>query len=367
MSFFEELTKKATGLLSDIRSNTSSGSGGDMFGEAAMPDTVGQQTSSLISSVPIKQNVGGTIQTVPVNQALNPQYQNFGVSPSMGTPQFPGQKEAAKSARGAGAETDLDKIASNPSLFQSIFKMSPKEAKAMWKDKGGFEGLMSNPAFTLGLGIMQSASRGEPITQSMLDNALKAGAISDQYAKRIQERSKVLAPVTEDQRDEVAAVLAEDNYYEPDTLDKLKKGNQAAKYREALDNIYDEANRIAKLEAKGGKEVRFGRKHIRAAIKQLEAKGVIKKRDPSFFGIRGGSIEATGGIARAKGGPVQANKNYIVGEKGPEMFVPQVDGNIINNDDAKVVNMLLESNPQLKSISRARAVKILKNRFPDYF
>jgi hypothetical protein len=49
------------------------------------------------------------------------------------------------------------------------------------------------------------------------------------------------------------------------------------------------------------------------------------------------------------------------------MFVPQVDGNIIDNDDTKVVNMLLESNPQLKNVSRARAVKILKARFPDYF
>jgi hypothetical protein len=43
---------------------------------------------------------------------------------------------------------------------------------------------------------------------------------------------------------------------------------------------------------------------------------------------------------RAKGGPVKADKQYVVGEEGPEMFVPQVDGNIINNDDAKVVNML---------------------------
>jgi hypothetical protein len=283
MSFFEELTKKATGLLSDIRSNTSSGSGGDMFGEAAMPDTIGQQTSSLISSVPMKRNVGGQIQTVPVNQALNPQYQNFGVSPGMGTPQFPGQKESAKSARGAGAETDLDKIASNPSLFENIFKMSPNDAKAMWKDKGGFEGLMSNPAFSLGLGIMQSASRGEPISQSMLDNALKAGAISDQYAKRIQERSKVLAPITADQRSEVEAVLAEDNYYGPDIVDKARKGNQSAKFREATDLVYDRADKLAKKDAKGGKEVRLDRNYFRKALNELILEGKLKKRDPSFL------------------------------------------------------------------------------------
>jgi hypothetical protein len=255
------------------------------------------------------------------------------------------------------------------SQFKKIFGLSYGDVAKNWKDKGGFEGLMANPGFTLGLAMMQSSAQGKPISESLLQNVLASGEISSAYADRIKARSKVLAPVTDEQRDEIAAVLAEDNYYEPDFLDKLKTGNQSAKYRESLDLIYDRAQNIAKSEAKGGKEVRFGRKHIRQAIKDLEGSGKLKKRDPSFFGIRAGTLEATGGIdgARAEGGPVEANKNYLVGEKGPEVFVPQVDGNIINNDDAKVVNMLLEHNPQLKNISRARAVKILKNRFPDYF
>ena len=84
----------------------------------------------------------------------------------------------------------------------------------------------------------------------------------------------------------------------------------------------------------------------------------------SFFFGRGIQSNKPG---LAKGGPAKEGKEYIVGEEGPEMFVPQVDGNVIDNDDTKVVNMLLESNPQLKNVSRARAVKILKNRFPDYF
>ena len=48
--------------------------------------------------------------------------------------------------------------------------------KANWKDKGGFEGLMANPMFTLGLGLMKSSASGQPISQSLLDNAVKAGA-----------------------------------------------------------------------------------------------------------------------------------------------------------------------------------------------
>ena len=48
-------------------------------------------------------------------------------------------------------------------------------------------------------------------------------------------------------------------------------------------------------------------------------------------GIGGGSY--TGEIAgfRAAGGPVQAGKMYIVGERGPEPFMPGVSGTILPN------------------------------------
>jgi hypothetical protein len=47
-------------------------------------------------------------------------------------------------------------------------------------------------------------------------------------------------------------------------------GNQSAKFREALDIIYDRAKKIAQKEAKGGKEVRLDRKLLEQAIKELE-------------------------------------------------------------------------------------------------
>jgi hypothetical protein len=363
MSFFEELTKKATGLLADVR-QTTGGSAGDIAGEAAMPDNYGKPIAPVTSFPSYKRTQSPLINNpiFPTN-IIPPGEGKIGntkiLPDSMMDKKLPSSRDEVKT-NALGITNDQSK---------KFFGMDLNQIKASWKDKGGFEGLMSNPGFTLGLAIMSSSAQGRPISESLLNNVLASGEISSAYADRIKARSKVLAPVTDEQRDEIAAVLAEDNYYEPDFLDKMKTGNQSAKYRESLDLIYDRAQNIAKSEAKGGKEVRFGRKHIRQAIKDLESTGKLKKRDPSFFGIRAGTLEATGGIdgARAEGGPVEANKNYLVGEKGPEVFVPQVDGNIINNDDAKVVNMLLEHNPQLKNISRARAVKILKNRFPDYF
>ena len=43
--------------------------------------------------------------------------------------------------------------------------------------------------------------------------------------------------------------------------------------------------------------------------------------------------EGRGMPGRAAGGPVKANSPYIVGEKGPELFMPTSAGNIINNKD----------------------------------
>ncbi len=44
---------------------------------------------------------------------------------------------------------------------------------------------------------------------------------------------------------------------------------------------------------------------------------------------------AISGIFKADGGPVDEKRPYIVGERGPELFVPAEDGVIISNDDLK--------------------------------
>ena len=43
------------------------------------------------------------------------------------------------------------------------------------------------------------------------------------------------------------------------------------------------------------------------------------------------------------------------------------DGNVVANDDSQVFAMLLASNPQLQKVSKERAMKILKAKFPEYF
>ena len=355
MSFFENLRRKATGILGDA---------GDPMGEASMDvnyDPNQTFTSPYFGKERRNPN-SGLKEFQPVPFKINAEGKKVAADGSLAGMIKQGQ---TSSSRAAGAEG----LGINNDQAKRFFGMDLAGIQSQWKDKGGFEALMANPMFTLGLGLMKSSATGQPMSQSLLNNAVTAGAISGEYAERIKKRSEVLAPVTEEQRDEVAAVLAEDNYYKPNFLDKMKRGNQSAKYREALDTIYDRAEKIAKKESKSGKSVRFGRVHIRKAIKELEASGKLKKRDPSFFGIISGTVEATGKIdgAREMGGPVTQGKNYLVGEAGPEIFTPKATGKIVSNDDSNVVNMLLEANPQLKNVSLERATKILKNRFPDYF
>jgi hypothetical protein len=49
----------------------------------------------------------------------------------------------------------------------------------------------------------------------------------------------------------------------------------------------------------------------------------------------GGGLAFGGGLnlaARANGGPVSSGQPYMVGERGPELFVPGRSGTIVAND-----------------------------------
>jgi tape measure domain-containing protein len=60
------------------------------------------------------------------------------------------------------------------------------------------------------------------------------------------------------------------------------------------------------------------------ANKNLTGAGALKTPIPGF---------AIGG--RANGGPVSGNQPYIVGERGPELFVPGVSGSVVSNADTR--------------------------------
>ena len=95
------------------------------------------------------------------------------------------------------------------------------KAMASWKDKGGFEGLMANPAFTMGLAFMQAGAEGKTLGQGALDNVMKAGGISQHYKKIIEDRKQEPIQATAGDIDEVKSLLKTMNVDDPGWHEKL--------------------------------------------------------------------------------------------------------------------------------------------------
>jgi hypothetical protein len=263
----------------------------------------------------------------------------------------------------------------NNDQAKRFFGMDLAGIQSQWKDKGGFEGLMANPMFTLGLGLMKSSATGQPISQSLLNNAVAAGAISGEYADRIRDRKQAPIEATAQGIEDTKQLLRTMNIEEPNFFERafgtiFKGENKQAQYEEAAEAITVELEKeMQRLQKnnKTGKPLVFDTAFKKKIIRKLVKEGKIKKKG-GIRGITKATVETKSEDPfRQAGGPVTQNESYVVGETGPEIFTPKQSGNIMDNDDSNVVNMLLDANPQLKNVSLDRATKILKNRFPDYF
>jgi len=266
--------------------------------------------------------------------------------------------------------------------LEKIMGIDLDTAKANWKDKGGFEGLMSNPAFTLGLALMQSSANGKTINQGILDNFITSAKISSEFKDRIKAKGSIIGPASAEEIGQVEAFLQSKKIGGTGFFDKMKDifygETNSADYRRMLSDVAQYNNkRASELEAKGKKVVKDER-FMEATINEMRQKGLLKTKKKgkesgffSNFNIFRTKIDSKDGGStglgfKARGGPVEQGKPYVVGEEGPEIIIPRSDGNVLSNDDSQIYAMLLASNPQLQKVSRQRAEKILRNRFPEY-
>ena len=135
---------------------------------------------------------------------------------------------------------------------------------------------------------------------------------------------------------------------------------------------------------KGKKPLVFGYREKERILKKLLREGKFKKKGGTWFTAAtlesdvGGEFPSIkskvntadpleGYVGFAQGGQIQAGQPAIVGEGGPEYFLPQESGKILSNDDSQIYAMLLAANPQLQRVSKTRAERILRSRFPEYF
>ena len=245
------------------------------------------------------------------------------------------------------------------------------KASANWKDKGGFEGLMANPAFSLGLALMQSSANGKTINQGILDNFVKSAKISTEFKDRLEAKQGGVIEATEGQMNDIKSVLGTKGIDKPGWWRKILPGNQSEGYEQAVEDVavkvQIKVKAMKKAAKNSGKDIVVGKRLYKKIIDDMIASGEIKNVGGVNIGgyqVIDSTLEAK---AKAKGGPVESGKPYVVGEKGPEIIIPTSDGNVLSNDDSQIFSMLLASNPQLQKVSRQRAERVLRNRFPEYF
>ena len=308
------------------------------------------------------------------------------------------QDEAIKAAQ-VNTETNANKTLTDPitkggvgvkqaedmGFMQKLSNMAGVDfdkASANWKDKGGFEGLMANPAFSLGLALMQSSANGKTINQGILDNFVKSAKISTEFKDRIEAKKQEPIQATSADLAETSDLLKqigieEGNWFE-NFGSKIKSvftgkgGNPGAEWQTAVEEIsiqYQIAIRDKQEALKRAGKSQVLRKTDKIKImNDLVKSGKIQKNSAWFGGLfTSDTLKNALPGERAQGGPIESGKPYIVGEKGPEIIIPTSDGNVLSNDDSQIFNMLLASNPQLQKVSRQRAEKVLRNRFPEYF
>jgi hypothetical protein len=108
------------------------------------------------------------------------------------------------------------------------------------------------------------------------------------------------------------------------------KAREAGKKLEKLGEDAEEASDSTKdfMAAAGKAMVALGGLAMAAGGVQQMSKGGTYNTLMGLASIFGGIASVTGAFARARGGPVTANTPYLVGEEGPELFVPQQDGEV---------------------------------------
>ena len=85
---------------------------------------------------------------------------------------------------------------------------------------------------------------------------------------------------------------------------------------------------------------------------------VTKKTDADMSGVGGGPLGMSGLdlTAKALGGPVSKGKPYITSENGPELFIPNENGNIINSQ---------ASNRMMNESGQPTDIKIVNNFYTE--
>jgi hypothetical protein len=165
------------------------------------------------------------------------------------------------------------------------------------------------------------------------------------------------------------------DYVDPTDPEKKKIAEEVKMKRKQLYDLRDEMNNeikleTAKIESSGptlkGESISGQPEMSRAKIE----KGIRKKYEEKIFNLvpEVGQPESSAPEKRKMGGPVKAGMPYIVGDqlgmKTAELFVPHVDGTIINNQKTQKVYQNLTSRKRGRGGVNISTLPMITNQLP---
>lgn len=219
---------------------------------------------------------------------------------------------------------------------------------------------------------VREAELGEQVVKAQED-AAKASA---EYRKALEEQGKTLEEQLFPQA-EYARRLAEiqelldagaisETVYTKARDDLVELLNEVNKVEGATGNLDDIARDLGLTFSSAfedaiveGKKFNDILDSIAADILRLTTRELVTKPFSAFIteGVKGfqggggfGGFDLSGIFGRQFGGPVSANTPFLVGEKGPELFVPKQSGNIVPNNQLGDASKTVIINNQFPSV-----------------
>ncbi|TDE02830.1 phage tail tape measure protein [Jiangella asiatica] len=261
-----------------------------------------------------------------------------------GTAEIDAQTEALS------AWLDQIKIATDPVFALNDAVVGVTDAQTAYNEAVAEFGPTSAEAQQAGLDLagavanLESAALSGDLSfdafASKLDQWVAQGAITADQADTIRDRVAALTGVAEDYEDTYTAQIDEDG-----AATAQANANRAL----GVVDAFGRRNVIA---------------HLRAQANTSRAEGELN----SLTRARTVNIypKVVGGpLPKARGGPVQMGQLYTVGEEGPELFVPEGDGEIIPAGRTRSILSSLNQRSGLESMGALTALGVAEYRLGD--
>ena len=145
-----------------------------------------------------------------------------------------------------------------------------------------------------------------------------------------------------------------------DELDKMSVfADQAARNMQSTfaDFLFDpfEDGLGGMLKSFGETMRRMAAQMVASQVFQAIGGSLAGSSSPALAGL--GSF-FTGTTAKANGGPVSSGNPYLVGERGPELFIPNVSGNIASNDSLGGKSVVISQNFDFRNAGKGTASEL---------